>query len=494
LAQLAAAGAPVLDVRRLLQLASEPRHHSHQPQQQQQQQRHQQCLASPLQQPAAAVTSTQQGSSAAAGGVQMRAGDAGVQHRTQAEAQATISCGCASSTYTALGGGSIAGSAGGSVAAGSSGSSTARGKSRRRNKHQLQAGDKGPAASAVDAAGACSQQLLQPGALAASQQLARAHEQWAVAAAAAAAALQQVLVQQQTGSSSSSTAELSLDDDATAEAVSALVQQLAKVVPQVQLIVLPVVLPGGRVGQRLPGGKGGGGSRLSAPRLLSLNVPFLVPMRHAWEQLHRLRQVLLMVGPPLPMATASQQQVSAGLGYRCDSSSDQESAVAAAGAGDGGATEQQLNMSQHLSAQQQQQQQQQNGSAGGGMVRGVFSLQQLEQQLQQQVHLGSSTPHGCLVQCKDWFDAELEQQQQQQPGGAMSGATNGTAHGAGRFWAPQGPQHAGGAAAGVTASSQAQQQQQQQQQLPGYALEAIQGMVLSCMDRQALQTSAGVQS
>ncbi|KAF6259390.1 hypothetical protein COO60DRAFT_1018542 [Scenedesmus sp. NREL 46B-D3] len=119
---------------------------------------------------------------------------------------------------------------------------------------------------------------------------------------------QQQQQQQQHSSSSSSSSTRELDDDATAEAVAALVQQLPRTVPQVQLLVLPVVLPGGRVGQRLPGGRGGGGSRLSAPRLLSLNVPFLVPVRHAWEQLPCLRQVLLMVGPPAPLPAVQQQQ------------------------------------------------------------------------------------------------------------------------------------------------------------------------------------------
>jgi hypothetical protein len=215
-------------------------------------------------------------------------------------------------------------------------------------------------------------------------------------------------------------------------------------------------------------------------------------MRHAWEQLHCLRQVLLMVGPPLQLPTPvhkQQQQASASLGHPSDGSSGQGYEGVAAGGGNAVAAVQLSSMPQHLEAQQQQQQQQQQGaSAGGTMVRGVFSLQQLEQQWQQQVHLGSPSSSGCQERCGDWLATELEQQQPRQHD-SVRGATIGGADGSGTSGAPQGVQHARAAAAGVTASSQAQQQQQQQQ-LPGYALEAVQGMVLSCMDRQALQTSA----
>lgn len=46
---------------------------------------------------------------------------------------------------------------------------------------------------------------------------------------------------------------------------------------------------------------------MSAPRLLSLNVPLLVPLRAAWEGLPALRHVLLMAGPQ-PGSDHTQQQ------------------------------------------------------------------------------------------------------------------------------------------------------------------------------------------
>jgi hypothetical protein len=246
---------------------------------------------------------------------------------------------------------------------------------------------------------------------------------------------------------------------------------------------------------------------------LSLNVPFLVPMRHAWEQLHSLRQVLLMVGQPAPLPAVQQQQQQwqggpAGVGGTVSgggsSSSNQWCSFEAAGAAGGAAAAVAQLSGVPVSPAPQQQQQQQDTSAAGGMLRGVFSLQQLERQWQQQVQLGSPTA-GRQWDQEGWFDQELQsqdkqQQQQQQHGNqhaGIQGATPGgyggagAASGAGHLWVTDGVQQAGNAdaaAAGYIPHSQAQQQQQQQQ-LPGYALEAVQGMVLSCMDRQALLTT-----
>jgi hypothetical protein len=122
------------------------------------------------------------------------------------------------------------------------------------------------------------------------------------------------------------------------------------------------VLP--RAAQRVPST---GGSRLSAPKLLCLNVPFLVALRkYAWEQLPHLRHVLLMCGQPLP-APAVQPEV-----------------------------------------QQQQQQQQEcehMQQQGGQVVSGVFRLEDLEQQWQQQLHLGQASQQ-----------QQQQQQQEQQQG------------------------------------------------------------------------------
>jgi hypothetical protein len=460
LAQLAAAGAPVLDVRRLLlQCSAEPRN----------------------------VQQQQQGSAAgwqqhaAAGGYQQVKGVIGALLNTQPARGSRVTTAAAPSSVAVSAAGMATSSGSAAAAAGTSGSnSNADGRGRRRNKQRKQAAHTAAAAAISATAGdsdkSDSQQTLQPGALAASQQLATAQQQWTAAVAAAAAVLQQALSQQPNTSSS----RVDLDDDATAEAVAALVQQLATVVPQVQLIVLPIVLPGGRVGQRLPGGKGGSGSRLSAPRLLSLNVPFLVPMRHAWEQLQSLRQVLLMVGAPAPLPVVQQQQQQqqrqvdvAGLG--CSSKHEKLGSCFTAGAGADAASYGQPGM-EDRSITQRQQQQQEEVCAVGGMLRGVFSLQQLEQQWQQQVQLGSPTVGSNQWDQEGWFDRELQsqdhqihhhQQQQQQQLGPPGGLAD-------------------AAVVGLTVQSQTQQQQQQQQQLPGYALEAVQGMVLSCMDRQAL--------
>lgn len=273
------------------------------------------------------------------------------------------------------------------------------------------------------------------------------------------------------------------EDDSLADVLAAVVKQLHVLAPDVQVLVLPVLLPGGRVGQRLPGGRSGS-IRLSAPRLLSLNVPYLVPLRHEWDRLPHLKQVLLMVRPPaaLPPAAASSAAVAGDdtKGAGRDSSGWQlQCKTAAAAAPSAG---------QILRAP--------------SLLRGVFSQQQLEQEwtqqaLQQQQQLGTDGQLGQRTDPEPWVDQAWFEQQlgQQENSGRTSGASALTCQslaGTPRQFRAQGIdsltrlhsaaadvdlEYSGGSSEASMSCAAAV--------LPGYALEAIQGMLLSCMDRLA---------
>lgn len=291
----------------------------------------------------------------------------------------------------------------------------------------------------------------------------------------------------------------SLDDDSLADVLAAVVQQLHTLAPDVQVLVLPVLLPGGRVGHKVPGGRSGS-SKLSAPRLLSLNVPYLVPLRHEWDQLQHLKQVLLMVGPPaavrqLPTAGVAGTRDSSSRpvqGFHPPVSSDDRDAACAnqqcqhAACGSG----------KQLLLQLQQQQQQKTAAgeaveATRPLVKGVFSLQQLEQHWQQQALIGHSAglqqgQGGQYVagqqQHRRWDDAAWFQQQlaRQEPDGVDAAVA-----------VPEQVllQCKQREAVGATHSDESNEQQVSPWGkggvLPGYALEAVQGMLLSCMDRLA---------
>lgn len=285
-----------------------------------------------------------------------------------------------------------------------------------------------------------------------------------------------------------------LGDDGLAEVLAAVVKQLHVLAPEVQVLVLPVILPGGRVGQRVPGGKTSS-SRLSAPRLLSLNVPFLVPLRYEWDRLQQLKQVLLVVGPPPALPVASTASVTdsgcsthecpcsviSGSSSSCSNSKGSNTGCRASG--------------QHMSAcndsgmQLLQRLQHRHSKAGtesttGPLVRGVFSQQQLEQAWRQQV-LAQDVEHQLrqpalqeqqLQQWDDeaWFEQQRGQQQQKSDGKLPAGEAGSELSMQSEHNIRRGLQQTPGVSLwGANVA------------LPGYALEAVQGMLLSCMDRLA---------
>jgi hypothetical protein len=183
-----------------------------------------------------------------------------------------------------------------------------------------------------------------------------------------------------------------------------------------------------------------GCTRLSAPRLLSLNVPFLIPLRQVWDKLPNLRQVLLMVGSS--SSSSSRSNGAAGCLWHDMSL---QGAHAGCGSGSLGMT----SLSNNVLVQQQQQQQRQQ------LVRGVFSLQQLEQQWQQEAHWAAAHQDS-----QQQLDRQAEQQ-------ATSFADVSCMTGV----------------AGQCRGQPLNQTSAAETVLPGYAVEAVQGMILSCMDR-----------
>jgi hypothetical protein len=90
--------------------------------------------------------------------------------------------------------------------------------------------------------------------------------------------------------------------------------RLPRLAPACQLLVLPLLLPpgqgqvaGGARHMRTVPGKSSysSGAAYSGPRLLNLNVPFLMPLRECWEQLPCLVKVVLVVSPGLTAMAAA---------------------------------------------------------------------------------------------------------------------------------------------------------------------------------------------
>lgn len=196
-----------------------------------------------------------------------------------------------------------------------------------------------------------------------------------------------------------------------------------------------------RAAQRVPAL---GGSRLSAPKLLCLNVPFLMALRkHAWEQLPHLRHVLLMAGTPLPLP--QQQQLLAGF-----AASDIGTSIGLVGSACGASGQ---------------------AAAGQAVVQGTFNLQELEQQWRQQLRLPQS-PAGeldCQYQQQQLWEAEQEDQWFAQQVAQQHGMHSSSGSGAEGVGVHTGCNGAGGADQGLVLSRA--------------AVDALHDMVLSCMDR-----------
>jgi hypothetical protein len=216
-----------------------------------------------------------------------------------------------------------------------------------------------------------------------------------------------------------------------------------------------------RAAQRVPAL---GGSRLSAPKLLCLNVPFLMALRkHAWEQLPHLRHVLLMAGTPLPLPLQHRPQ--AGVASSDVGSSGSSSGVAGSACGMSG-----------------------QAAAGQAVVQGTFTLQELEQQWQQQLHFEQHSPAGEL-------DCHYQQQQQQQqPPWQQQGQQLWEAEQEEQWFAQQVAQQNGLCSSnangtqgvdsrGVHTGRGGAAAAEQGLVLSRAAVDALHDMVLSCMDR-----------
>jgi hypothetical protein len=115
-------------------------------------------------------------------------------------------------------------------------------------------------------------------------------------------------------SSSSSSSSARINSDFLGELLRVVTQRLPRLAPGCQLLVLPLLLPPGQAqgpgstrNMRSVPGKSSysSGAAYSGPRLLNLNVPFLMPLRECWEQLPCLVQVVLVVSPGLTAMAAA---------------------------------------------------------------------------------------------------------------------------------------------------------------------------------------------
>jgi len=218
-----------------------------------------------------------------------------------------------------------------------------------------------------------------------------------------------------------------------------------------------------------------GGSRLSAPKLLFLNVPFLMALRkHVWERMPQLRHVLLMVGPPLPLPAAPlkhpQQQHQQWRQQQHGWHNAEEGACSAGGNSGASSDGQGCQESAGIALQQ--------GANGAGVtVQGTFTLQQLEQQWQQQLQLGQCSDPGVQQQQEqqrvwdpdqqdEWFEQQVAQQRR---GGGLR------QEGLRSFSSSVGREGAGQGAAGADAAAA----------LSRAAVDALHDMVHSCMDRSS---------
>lgn len=315
-----------------------------------------------------------------------------------------------------------------------------------------------------------------------------AQQQWRTATAAVQAAISAV-----TGDRTNNIPTAHLDDDCLASVLAEVVQQLHRLAPDVQILVLPILLPGGRVGQKVPRGSAAG-SRLSAPRLLSLNVPYLVPLRYEWDDLPQLKQVLLLAGPPAALPQPAAVSVAGSTRAR----TGRDTAELDKG---GSCSGKQLLERLQLGVAREQ-----VNFVSPPLVRGVFLQEHLEQQWHQQVVNQQVNQQHDLQQQWDedeWFQHQIGEQQQQhvdllqccwadatadtgQPAlnasdrqfccgidsvqTAANLMTSGVVAGM-RERAAQVPEPS---TQGAFASIQT---------MPGYAVEAVHGMLLSCMDR-----------